>query len=628
MVSGGRNAVTSTSMPSRSFTACWYSERFSRWNGRQPGFGLSAAAASIFVSSDSRNALVVTASGRRAPGGGIMPVRSLRIIFSATSGRCAIVAASKPASTSSPECIFSLWHDAQFWATSLFCASMESDDEGPAGFVAETVPGLAEGCEAASFGAVEGACPADSAAPHSTVATAATARFFMRFPRVRPLLMARNRHHEYRAALWEKMHFVVAACHRLSPFRWRSLDEVRVDGVEQQFTVPVLVMRGEPDAGFGISRVDDPRRVALRQVRAIVEIEAAADDVPARVDVHTPRARRGKPDERLHRRRQCFTPFAVRSLNREEERRLVERAAEGDEQLAARPHVGHRPELFLAIETVQHVVTNQRPQRVSDDDNLVVRLWRSIHGARGRPYTILQAVAQRIEAIELLRLNVRRDVADVGHQESPRHQTDPDGQQPHQREAARVCRAQEIAAGNLRKQAQAGVHPTADHDRRRQEHRQRQEIGKHTSELQSHSDLVCRLLLEKKKKIHFARCFQQQVITSFGRAFAMSFRFPASSIDCRPDVASVLFFLMIRRPPRSTLFPYTTLFRSRGRRRPHSLRPRRSPACSSPGGSAPRSEEHTSELQSHSDLVCRLLLEKKKKANTQVWHQIYTRHTS
>src|SRR5216683_4598087 len=67
------------------------------------------------------------------------------------------------------------------------------------------------------------------------------------------------------------------------------------------------------------------------------------------------------------------------------------------------------------------------------------------------------------------------------------------------------------------------------------------------------------------------------------------------------------FFLMIRRPPRSTLFPYTTLFRSDGRsRRRCSCRAARSrvPAC--------RSEEHTSELQSRSDLVCRLLLEKKK----------------
>src|SRR5215204_7088607 len=68
------------------------------------------------------------------------------------------------------------------------------------------------------------------------------------------------------------------------------------------------------------------------------------------------------------------------------------------------------------------------------------------------------------------------------------------------------------------------------------------------------------------------------------------------------------FFLMIRRPPRSTLFPYTTLFRSRAGGPPWPWSPR----CSA-GRPSPRSEEHTSELQSHSDLVCRLLLEKKKK---------------
>src|SRR2546427_3285391 len=86
---------------------------------------------------------------------------------------------------------------------------------------------------------------------------------------------------------------------------------------------------------------------------------------------------------------------------------------------------------------------------------------------------------------------------------------------------------------------------------------------------------------------------------------------------------------MIRRPPRSTLFPYTTLFRSpqaiptriRSPRQPTSLQP---PApsitppqiSSSPSRRTPfpsRSEEHTSELQSQSNLVCRLLLEKKKK---------------
>src|SRR5579859_2682850 len=70
-----------------------------------------------------------------------------------------------------------------------------------------------------------------------------------------------------------------------------------------------------------------------------------------------------------------------------------------------------------------------------------------------------------------------------------------------------------------------------------------------------------------------------------------------------------VFFLMIRRPPRSTLFPYTTLFRS-----PWPVRSfRRSGACRWwRAGPITRSEEHTSELQSQSNLVCRLLLEKKK----------------
>src|SRR2546427_3604868 len=73
---------------------------------------------------------------------------------------------------------------------------------------------------------------------------------------------------------------------------------------------------------------------------------------------------------------------------------------------------------------------------------------------------------------------------------------------------------------------------------------------------------------------------------------------------------------MIRRPPRSTLFPYTTLFRSRVRARPfqHDLIPRdaRPPRPRAGPRALPRSEEHTSELQSQSNLVCRLLLEKKK----------------
>src|SRR2546421_3562328 len=94
---------------------------------------------------------------------------------------------------------------------------------------------------------------------------------------------------------------------------------------------------------------------------------------------------------------------------------------------------------------------------------------------------------------------------------------------------------------------------------------------------------------------------------------------------------------MIRRPPRSTLFPYTTLFRSHrlSPRRSHRLLPAHANGCAGPrrfphfallaasisfsiwsllaNSSEVRSEEHTSELQSRSDLVCRLLLEKKKK---------------
>src|SRR5438093_7767766 len=79
---------------------------------------------------------------------------------------------------------------------------------------------------------------------------------------------------------------------------------------------------------------------------------------------------------------------------------------------------------------------------------------------------------------------------------------------------------------------------------------------------------------------------------------------------------------MLRRPPRSTLFPYTTLFRSRGRRAlPQHRRPTRAARCggavarrtAGASGAAVRSEEHTSELQSLTNLVCRLLLEKKKK---------------
>src|SRR3990170_2976818 len=120
----------------------------------------------------------------------------------------------------------------------------------------------------------------------------------------------------------------------------------------------------------------------------------------------------------------------------------------------------------------------------------------------------------------------------------------------------------------------------------------------HTSELQSPDHLVCRLLLEKKID-QLRGNFERRVY----RAGQGLYRYG------RLVVYVLLFFLMIRRPPRSTLFPYTTLFRS-------------GPADpGSHGASAPRarrdawrrrrSEEHTSELQSPDHLVCRLLLEKK-----------------
>src|SRR4051812_49853860 len=102
---------------------------------------------------------------------------------------------------------------------------------------------------------------------------------------------------------------------------------------------------------------------------------------------------------------------------------------------------------------------------------------------------------------------------------------------------------------------------------------------------------------------------------------------------------------MIRRPPRSTLFPYTTLFRSprrgrprgvgdgprasvgRGARREHQLRARHRAGEGAMARALAelRSEEHTSELQSHVNLVCRLLLEKKKKRLTQLnkAHQLH-----
>src|SRR2546427_5343951 len=89
------------------------------------------------------------------------------------------------------------------------------------------------------------------------------------------------------------------------------------------------------------------------------------------------------------------------------------------------------------------------------------------------------------------------------------------------------------------------------------------------------------------------------------------------------------FFLMIRRPPRSTLFPYTTLFRSLELPQLPPVRAREGAllVAEELGLEQPRSEEHTSELQSQSNLVCRLLLEKKNKSARRACGARYRRNS-
>src|SRR6266581_3269894 len=141
----------------------------------------------------------------------------------------------------------------------------------------------------------------------------------------------------------------------------------------------------------------------------------------------------------------------------------------------------------------------------------------------------------------------------------------------------------------------------------------------HTSELQSPVHLVCRLLLEKKKT---ARLVPEPPATPPGTGWSLrpsrGARGPPGTrgpvprsrrLTAGPGV-SLFFFLMIRRPPRSTLFPYTTLFRSQHRGAREA--PRAQVLERLRGRAELRSEEHTSELQSPVHLVCRLLLEKKK----------------
>src|ERR1039458_312630 len=123
----------------------------------------------------------------------------------------------------------------------------------------------------------------------------------------------------------------------------------------------------------------------------------------------------------------------------------------------------------------------------------------------------------------------------------------------------------------------------------------------HTSELQSLRHLVCRLLLEKK--IRVTRVIRVIMVIRVIRVIWVIRVIRVISLI-------IVIFLMIRLPPRSTLFPYTTLFRSIA----HNGRPSvsgigRRVYLPAGGAEIHRSEEHTSELQSLRHLVCRLLLE-------------------
>src|SRR6266508_402342 len=141
----------------------------------------------------------------------------------------------------------------------------------------------------------------------------------------------------------------------------------------------------------------------------------------------------------------------------------------------------------------------------------------------------------------------------------------------------------------------------------------------HTSELQSRVHLVCRLLLEKKKSSHAAtlqlasralRRVQEDRAQMGDDAEAIGGRAVDGIFSGRDKALRPALFLMIRRPPRSTLFPYTTLFRP-GRHRRGALAG--GPAATREGRRRVRPDrKHTSELQSRGHIVCRLLLENKK----------------
>ena len=159
--SGGSSASTSISRSRRSRTALPYSNRFSRWSGGRPGFGRAAAAASSSASSPETKASRVSGAGRRRPGGGIAPLRSLRTTFSQVSAPAATAWTSARSSSRPAVRVRALWQTTQY---SSRRARASGDGASAAGLTAALPARDASACGDASTGA---AVPRPAAASHS-----------------------------------------------------------------------------------------------------------------------------------------------------------------------------------------------------------------------------------------------------------------------------------------------------------------------------------------------------------------------------------------------------------------------------------------------------------------------------
>src|SRR4029434_339125 len=158
----------------------------------------------------------------------------------------------------------------------------------------------------------------------------------------------------------------------------------------------------------------------------------------------------------------------------------------------------------------------------------------------------------------------------------------------------------------------------------------------HTSELQSHLNLVCRLLLAKNTQYSTThsnsstRTHHVGAVHTHTHERRYTLPHPRAHRHTHPHTHRDIlhFFLMIRRPPRSTLFPYTTLFRSHTATCTHTHTHTNTLSKTHTHVYNTRSEEHTSELQSHLNLVCRILLEKNTNTKNERAHNKQNKPTT